>query len=307
MKKGQVVAAVVAALVLAVWLGRDWLGIPDVPVAVLKEKYGQDARYVEVLGTQARIKESGVGEPLLLLHGFGASADTWDGWQRELQDRYHVIAVDVAPFALTGPLPGRTMDAEALQDFMDALVDRLGLTQFHLAGNSLGGYIAWNYARRHPDKVRKLVLVDSAGYPMPSPLPVRLMQMPVLGEMTSHFSPYLLVADSLRQVYGDPSLLTREQVQRYHEMMRREGTRPAVVDLVRAVKRDGKGITEVKVPTLILWGSRDTWIPPEHAALFQRDIEGSQLIMYEGLGHIPMEEDPVRTANDVRRFLQEPI
>lgn len=306
MKKG-ILATVLLGLVLAVWCGRHWLGIPDVPVAELKAKYGQGARYVELLGTEVRIKESGQGEPLLLLHGFGASADTWDGWQKELQDRYHLIAVDVAPFAITGPLPGRTMSPDELQVFMDALVQKLGLKNFHLAGNSLGGYIAWNYARRHPDQVKKLILVDSAGYPMPPPFPVRLMQMPVLGQMTRHFSPYILVADSLREVYGDPSQLTQAQIERYHAMMRREGTRPAVIDLVKALHFDGKGINEVKTPTLILWGRRDTWIPPEHAALFQQDIPGSQLIMYDELGHIPMEEDPARTARDVRNFLQTPI
>lgn len=302
MKKLAGISALLATLVLALFLGRDYLGITDIPVAELKAKYGQDSRYIEVLGTEVRIKESGQGEPLLLLHGFAASADTWDGWRARLNPHYRVIAVDVTPFAITGPLPGRSMSPEQLQVFMDALVAKLGLTQFYLGGNSLGGYIAWNYARRHPEQVKKLVLVNSAGYPMPAPFPVKLMQTPVLRDITAHLSPYFLVADSVRDVYGQPENVTDAQIQRYHDMMRRENSRVAVADLMSSLSFDGQGVKEVRTPTLIIWGAKDRWIPPAHAELFHRDIPGSQLIMFDELGHIPMEEDPARTSLAVARF-----
>lgn len=300
--------AVLLVLVAGLFFGRDYLGITDIPAAELREKYGNGAYFVEVLGTQVRVKEAGQGEPLLLLHGFAASADTWDGWLARLSPHYRVIAVDVAPFALTGPLPGRTMSPDELQSFMDALVPKLGLSQFYLGGNSLGGYIAWNYALRHPEQVKKLILVDAAGYAMPAPLPVKLMQTPVLRDITAHLSPRFIVAQSVRDVYGRPENVTDAQIQRYHDMMRREDARAAVSDLVRRLDFNGVGvngqsITAVKTPTLILWGARDQWIPPEHAAFFHRDIAGSQLIMYDELGHIPMEEDPGRTALDAARFL----
>lgn len=304
MKKLAWTASVLVVLGLGLFLGRDYLGLTDIPVETLRAKYGSDARYVEVLGTQVRVKEAGQGETLLLLHGFGASADTWDGWMTQLSPHFHVIAVDVAPFGLTGPLPGRTTSPQELQNFMDALVPALGLSQFYLGGNSLGGYISWNYALRHPDQVKKLVLVDAAGYAMEAPLPVKLMKAPVLGDITAHFSPRFIVAQSVRDVYGYPENVTEAQIQRYHDLMRREHARPAVTDLVRRLDFNGVGINQLKVPTLILWGDQDRWIPPAHAALFHRDIAGSQLIMYQGLGHIPMEEDPARTALDVAHFLQ---
>jgi pimeloyl-ACP methyl ester carboxylesterase len=296
-------AVLVLILIGAGFLGRDWLGIPDIPVDVLKSRYGEGARTLEVLGAPVRVKESGAGEPLLLLHGFASSADTWDGWRVRLGARYRVIAIDVPPFAITGPLPGKTMNAETLQTFMDALVHQLGLTRFDLAGNSLGGYVAWNYARRHPEKVDKLVLIDSAGYLHEPPFAVRMMQAPLLRDLSAHFTPLPIVAVSVRDVYGHPERVTQAAVQRYQDLLRREGSRPAVTELMSSLKFDGSGVNEVHVPTLILWGGKDHWIPPAHAALFHRDIRGSRLIVYSDLGHVPMEEDPVRTADDVARFL----
>lgn len=301
---GTIAALVV--ITVAAFFGRDYLGITDIPAAELREKYGQDARYVEVLGTQVRVVESGAGEPLLLLHGFASSAETWAGWNRRLGQHFRVIAIDVPPFAITGPLPGRRMSPAELQVFMDALVEKLGLSQFYLAGNSLGGYISWNYALRHPEKVKKLVLVDAAGYPMESPLPVKLMKTPVLRDITAHLSPRFIVRQSVLDVYGHPELVTDAQIQRYQDMMRREDARPAVADLLSALVFDAAPIKDIKVPTLILWGARDKWIPVVHAENFHRDIAGSQLVIYDELGHVPMEEDPARTSLDVARFLLAP-
>lgn len=303
MKKLTWTAVILAVLGVGLFIGRDYLGLTDIPASTLREQYGNGAYFVDVLGTQVRVKEAGQGEPLLLLHGFASSADTWDGWLARLSPHYRVIAVDVAPFAVTGPLPGRTMSPAELQNFMDALVQKLGLSQFYLGGNSLGGYISWNYALRHPEQVKKLILVDAAGYPMAAPLPVKLMQTPVLRDITAHLSPRFVVAQSVRDVYGHPENVTEAQIQRYHDMMRRENARAAVSDLVSRLDFNGQGISDLKVPTLILWGARDKWIPPEHAAFFQRDIAGSQLVMYDELGHIPMEEDPGRTSLDAARFL----
>jgi pimeloyl-ACP methyl ester carboxylesterase len=281
----------------------NWLGVADLTVAELKTRYGTDARFIEVMGAQVRIKESGSGEPLLLLHGFASSADTWDGWREALGAQFRVIAVDLPPFALTGPLPKTKMDGEALQAFMDALVAKLELDSFYLGGNSLGGYVSWSYARRHPEKVKKLLLVNSAGYPIERPFAVQLMTMPVVKDLASHFTPRPLVAANIRDVYGDPSLVTDAQIQRYHDMMLREGARPAVSELLASLDFNGAGVKDVKVPTLIMWGGKDRWIPPENAVKFQKDIAGSQLVIYEELGHIPMEEAPGITAVDVRCFL----
>ena len=307
MKKSTVAGAVIVLIAIIGILGHNYFGLTDLPVAELHTKYDNDSHYVDVLGASVRIKESGSGKPLLLLHGFAASADTWDGWRQALSSHYRVIAVDLPPFGLTGPLPGRVMNTQELQNFMDALVAQLGLTQFYLAGNSLGGDVAWNYVLRHPGQVKKLILVDSAGYPSKAPLQIKLMSAPVLRNIAMHFSPRFIVAESVREVYGHPENVTEAQIQRYHDFMRREGSRPAVSDLARSLHFDATAVKQIAIPTLILWGGRDTWIPPDNARRFHHDIAGSQLIIYDELGHIPMEEDPARTAADVLSFLQAPV
>lgn len=296
-----------ALLLAAVLLGGcDYLGLTDIPADTMRARYSAGAHFVPVLGAEVRVKEAGQGPTVLLIHGFASSADTWDGWSQALAGQYHVVSVDMPPFGVTGPLPGITMTPAAYQQFMDALVAALGLQRFDLAGNSLGGLIAWQYTARHPEHVQKLILVDSAGYfDNGEPLPVRLMQLPVTSAISAHFTPRFMVSQNIHDVYGDPSRVNGDIVLRYQDMMRREGNRPAISAMLPSLKNiDTSVLSTIKVPTLIMWGRNDRWIPPADAELFHRAIPGSQLIWYDGLGHIPMEEDPQRTALDAAHFFQ---
>jgi len=243
---------------------------------------------------------------LVLLHGFSASADTWDGWRRELAGDFRVIALDVPPFAITGPLPNGPTNPQACLRFLHRVFDALGLTAFHLAGNSLGGFLAWNYALQHPERVRKLILLDSVGYKHTAPLSIRMFLTPGLNRIAATLTPRLLVRQNVRSVFGDPSRLDAAAVPRYQALLQRQGVRAAVADIMRPIYRDHAEIRDIRVPTLVMWGGRDTWVPPAHGARFQQDIPGARLIRYDDLGHIPMEEDPVRTARDARGFLRNP-
>ena len=95
-------------------------------------------------------------------------------------------------------------------------------------------------------------------------------------------------------------------VERYESLMLRSGNRQAMGDRARAERRPAgwQRLPELRVPTLIMWGAQDTWVPPEHAERFRRDIPGSRLVIYPGLGHLPMEEDPGTTARDALGFLR---
>lgn len=284
---------------------KDYLGFGDIPAATLMTRYGHDAQFITVKNTVVRIKESGQGEPLLLLHGFSASADTWDGWRAELSDKYRVIAIDVPPFAITGPLPQGKTTTDAVVHFINDVANHLGLTRFYLAGNSLGGFLAWNYALHYPTKVKKLILVDSVGYYHRAPLPVILYRTKGLRHLVNKVAPRLFIEQNIRSVYGDASRVNPDSIQRYQDLLRRDGTRAAIADIMRGIYVDSTAVKQIRTPTLILWGAKDRWIPPAHGRRFQQDIPNSTLISYDDLGHIPMEEDPQRTAADVRHFLQD--
>lgn len=284
--------------------------VRELPAAEAEARYATaPSRFLEVDGLRIHYRDQGSGPALVLLHGSNASLFTWEGWVRELSSRYRVITLDLPGHGLTGPDPKRRYTWTGMAEVLEAFRARLGLERFHLAGNSMGGAVAWHYALLHPERVDRLILVDAAGYPRdePPPLVFRLMRAPVLGELLSRVTPHWVIAKNVRSVYGDPSKVRDEDIDRYHALLVREGNREATRERLRAGGDDGlwRRLGEVRAPTLVLWGAKDTWILPAYGERFDRDIPDSRLVLYPGLGHVPMEEAPVSTAADVRRFLDE--
>jgi pimeloyl-ACP methyl ester carboxylesterase len=181
-----------------------------------------------------------------------------------------------------------------------------------LAGNSLGGEIAWATALALPQRVERLVLVDAAGYSLASasaqvsvPAGFMLARLDWLAPLTERMLPRGLVERSVRSVYGDPSRVTPELVDRYAELSLREGNRRALGQrMKRVLDVQSERIRAVRQPTLILWGGRDRLLPPEFGQRFAKDIVGSKLVLFDELGHVPHEEDPARTVAAVKEFLK---
>jgi pimeloyl-ACP methyl ester carboxylesterase len=128
----------------------------------------------------------------------------------------------------------------------------------------------------------------------------------VLNRLLEVVTPRSLVEASVRNVYGDPSKVTPELVDRYFDMTVRTGNRRALGQRFAQADfgADAGRIAELKLPTLVMWGGRDRLIPPSDAERFHRDIDGSRLAIFPDLGHVPQEEDPARTAAAVTDFLQ---
>jgi pimeloyl-ACP methyl ester carboxylesterase len=136
------------------------------------------------------------------------------------------------------------------------------------------------------------------------PLGFRLARIPALAPLLENTLPRGLVETSVRNVYGDPSKITPELVDRYFELTLREGNRRALGLRMRERLAVGhERIAKITQPTLILWGGQDRLIPPSNAQLFAKDIKGSKLVMFESLGHVPQEENPAQTAAAVQAFL----
>jgi pimeloyl-ACP methyl ester carboxylesterase len=194
---------------------------------------------------------------------------------------------------------------------VDGFVATLGLEHFSLVGNSMGGGVAWRYAIGHPGKVDRLILVDSAGQPREEPRPFgfRLFSSPIAGPLARWISPRFLIARSVRDTRGDPSSVTEAQIDLYEDILLRAGNREATLRRFRR-NDDADGmvqrLTEIRAPTLILWGARDSWILPKYAERFRRAIPGAELVILDGLGHVPMEEDPARSIAPARAFLARP-
>ena len=278
----------------------------DIPLETLEARYADEhSRFVEVDGLRVHYRDQGSGPTLVLLHGTGASLHTWDGWVAELQDSFRVIRMDLPAFGLTGPGVDRDYRISAYVDFLQAFSEALELDHFALAGNSLGGHIAWRYALEYPEQVNTMVLVAPSAYP-PSDMPraIRLARTPVLNQLVRHVLTPQRIRDSLEEVYGDPAQVDEELVTRYYELTLRPGNRQAFIDRARTeMTWRHNELGEIDTPTLIIWGGRDIWIPPVNGEQMVRDMPHARLYTFPELGHVPMEEDPARTASLAARFL----
>lgn len=298
----------VVALLLAVFLLIFYRG--DLPLEELEERYTDNAsRFVELDGLRIHYKDEGQGPPLLLLHGTAASLHTWDGWADTLTDRFRLVRLDLPGFGLTGPAADGDHSVERRMAALDLLLDHLQLPQASVAGNSLGGHIAWRYAVARPERVERLLLLDASGYPFKRD-PEQgqrsvfdLARQPGGGLLT-RFTPRFLVEKGLRQVYVDHSKITPELVDRYYELLLREGNREALLQgLLHRGESHHELIPSIQQRTLVMWGREDRWIPVEHAERFHRELPDSELVIYDGVGHVPMEEIPQRSAEDAAAFL----
>jgi len=281
----------------------------DIPLETLKQRYAQPpSKFMQLGRLSVHYRDEGSGPPLVMLHGTGASLHTWQGWSDVLRRQLRVIRLDLPGFGLTGPEPSGDYSSAQYVRFLDGVADKLGLGSFHLAGNSLGGLIAWRYAAAHPERVGRLILVDAGGYPQNRrPLLVfRLAQVPVISSLLAQMNPRPLVARSLREVYADPSKVTPELIDLYTDLALRAGNREAFSARASLREADHTGeLGRISAPTLIMWGRLDSLIPVSAAERFARDIRRSKVVIYEGVGHLPMEEAAGRSADDARSFLLE--
>lgn len=305
---------IAAMLVLAaVALVATWA--PDQPVEALKPRWAQPpSQFITIDGMQVHLRDEGPRDdplPIVLIHGTSASLHTWEGWATALRGQRRVIRFDLPGFALTGPNRQNDYSVEAYVRFVTAVVDQLGVQRFVLAGNSLGGQVAWATAVALPQRVARLVLVDASGYspesasvPPSLPLGFRIARMPALRVLTQYTLPRSIVGQSVRNVYGDPSKVTPELVDLYRDMTLRAGNRQALGRRMdQGYSGEVAGLKTLAIPTLILWGGQDRLIPLEFGQRFARDIAGSRLVVFDELGHVPHEEDPARTVAVVKTFL----
>jgi pimeloyl-ACP methyl ester carboxylesterase len=289
---------------------------PDRAVETLVARWAPPpSDFVEVKGQLVHLRDEGPRDdpvPIVLIHGTSASLHTWEGWVGALKGQRRIISFDLPGFGLTGPFAGQypadDYRGDALARFVIDLLDERRIERAVVAGNSLGGEVAWRVASLAPQRVDRLVLVDASGYdfePIDLPVGFRLSRLPVVGTLSEWFLPRGVVEDSVRSVYGEPSRVSSALVDRYFELTLREGNRHALRLRMQQLQmgEDVARIAALKVPTLVVWGGRDRLIPTPIAQNFTRDIAGSRLVVFPQLGHVPHEEDPAATVAVVKDFL----
>lgn len=293
------------------------LGFGPLSLERLKARYASadsGSRFIELDGFNLHYRDEGRRDlpVLVLIHGVVSSLHTWDGWMEAFAPHYRIIRFDVPGFGLTGPARDGVYSTERMVAIFGLLLDYLNVAKATVVGNSLGGYIAWNFALAQPERVTKLVLIDPAGYPMAKvPWMIAAAGLPGATWAMPLWMPRALIAQGIREVYGQASRIKAGIIDRYYDLSRRPGNRRAMMDIFRVLLKVNTEelhttparVAAIKPPTLLLWGERDRWISPTHVPLWQRDLPGIQVKVYPGVGHIPMEEVPERSAADTLSFL----
>ena len=285
----------------------------DIPVEILKEKYANEfSKFVEIDGMQIHYRVEGKGIPIVLIHGTGASLHTWDDWTLKLKENYQVIRMDLPAFGLTGPNKSGDYSIKQYTQFLEEFVVKMKLDSMFLAGNSLGGNIAWNYASKNPEKVQKLILVDASGLPTNKPQPwiFKMAKTPVLSKLFLYITPRNIIEDNLKQVYEDDTKISDALITRFHDMALREGNRKAFVDRAKidfttseASKKEQ--LQNIQTPTLLIWGAKDTWIPLDNGKRMDALLPNSKLVVLQNSGHVPMEENPKESFKVLNDFLHQ--
>lgn len=308
-KSLKITLALVVLIIVGIMV---FFGHRDIPLNELKEKYADtNSSFIAVDGMEVHYRDEGNQTdttPIVLIHGTASSLHTFDGWVDSLKQSKRVIRMDLPAYGLTGPFPDRNYSMAHYTDFINDFLTALEIKQCILAGNSLGGQIAWNYAVAQPNVVKKLILIDAAGYPLNSksvPIAFKIGQIPVLNKVFVFITPRFLVKASVENVYFDKSKVSDLLVERYFELTLRAGNRQAFVDRFGMLKDTAyTNIKNIQQPTLILWGANDLLIPVENAYKFQADLPNNTLVILDNTGHTPMEESPLESIKPVLHFLK---
>lgn len=249
-------------------------------------------------------------EVMLLLHGFAVDKDNWIRYARNFPD-YRVIIPD---------LPGHgetSYNAEYVYDFdnqslwLDEFVTALGLTSFHVAGNSMGGGIAAFYSYSHPNKVVSITLIDAAGVHPPKLSKLQEIiknneENPLIVRSEADFDRLrdFAMEDQPFLPWPAPSVLARKA-------MARQGINDKIfIDInnyaerVRETKENLRVLEAIKQPVFILWGKEDRALDVSSVEVFEKHLPNSSAVIMEGVGHGPMIERPVESAELVLHFMR---
>lgn len=256
----------------------------------------------------------GQGDPLLCIHGFGASLYSWRHFIGPLAKDYQLILIDLKG---CGKSPKPLDTKYSTQDHADLLYEFIlehDLRNLTLIGNSFGGALSLLLSLMLADagesaRLKSLILIDAGAYKEYIPAYLKLLSVPLLNLAVYLVPSRLAVRAILRKAYYDPSKITEEQIAAYKAPIAAPGGKHALRETGKQLVPANfdeliKRYKDIKVPTLIIWGRQDRIIPLRVGELLDRDIANSTLKIIEECGHAPQEERPEETVPLVVEFLK---
>ncbi len=268
---------------------------------------------VEVMGYTVFYTVKGEGDPVILLHGFGAAVWVWEKQIEVLSRHYRVYALDLLGHGFSDR-PKIPYTLQTYVRFLREFMDGAGIQKATLIGNSMGGGLAWAMAALSPERVDRLILINS----MPPDVLdqvrndsfrtlVAIKDIPLLPYLVTACRTRGSVRWLLQESVSDLKLITPEVIDRQYRISRIKGTTWVLYSTFKnagRVKKLTRGyLSSIACPTLLIWGERDLIFPPPVAESLHQAIPGSRLRMIEKAGHLPMWETPDEVNEVILDFL----
>jgi len=286
-----------------------YLWTPDKSKSELEKIYSSPKNaYVNALGVNIHYQDTGPSKnpiPILFLHGFGASLQTWDTWAQSLSNEYRVISVDLPGFGLTGEDPSGIYTDERSVEVLEAFLKALQISKVVLVGNSMGGKFAWQFTARYPNQVAKLVLISPDGYASPGIEYGKKTEIPAIAQLYRYFFSKTFLAMNLEPAYANPKTLNDNLVNRYYDLMLAPGVRGAILARMQqtVLKDPVPSLANIQVPTLLIWGEKDAFIPISNSNDYLKVMPNVKRVSLPNIGHLPQEEQPTIGLAALKEFL----
>lgn len=256
-----------------------------------------------VAGTTLEYDLRGEGPPVVFLHAFPLGKAMWDAQVKAVAPSFQAIRFDARGFGGTPPGDG-LLTMERIADDAAALLDHLGLSRAAFVGLSMGGYAAFALVRRHPSRIKALVLADTRVAPDTDE---QKRARSTQADAVRREGPAAIVDGFLKKAVGETTHKERpEVVARVKEMILAAPAR-GVVDALAglAARADSKAtLREIKVPTLVMCGEEDALTPPADAKVIHEGVPGSALEIIPKAGHLSAMEDPAAFDAALLGFLK---
>lgn len=281
-------------------------GLHKTGISIERYRSDLETKSISVEDLQWKYTEKmGNGETLLVVHGFGGDKDHWTRFSRHLPKNIRVIAPDLPGFGESSKPEGLVYTQEAQAIRLQKFTEAIGLTEFHIAGNSMGGGIAGLFAAKFPKQVKSLILFDNAGIKSPTPSEMQTIELsgkesPLLVKDKEDFDrllrftfvkpPYL--PSFLKSYFAEKSVANREWNAHILKQIRKEG-------YILETQLD-----KIQAPCLTIWGKEDKVIHYSVMEVLEKKIKTKlETVLLENMGHAPMIEDPKLSANLVQDWI----
>lgn len=288
----------------------------DSTLSFARDSVGFDVKKAQAgdveLTYMERTSDQKDAETLLLIHGFSANKDNWVLFTHSLDEKYHVIAVDLAGHGDSDKDITTSYDLVSQSQRLEALMTGLGIDAFHIAGNSMGGNISAVFSTLYPNRIKSLTLIDSAG---------------VDGDTPSEFFKYLDKGENPLIANDEESFEYRMDFTMSKPPLLPWPLRPAFLrdtlareDINKKIFKDMRtsqialtaagfeqklteSVANNNIPTLIMWGEEDRVLDVSAAAAFKQLIPQAQVTIFPEVGHLPMVEIPSESSEVYQEFL----